>query len=193
MVCDLGLDKVLSYRLDPSVFALSPSDPAFFSVKPGSGPRHLAFAPNGRFAYVLNELSSTLTCCSYDRTTGEMKEIQSLSTLPENFNGANTCAEIEIHASGRFLYASNRGHDSIALFALDPSTGRAALKQNEPTQGKTPRHFSLDPAGKWLLAENQDSDSVVIFALDGQTGKLSSTGEKQMIGAPVCAVFVAKR
>jgi 6-phosphogluconolactonase len=192
LTCDLGLDKVLCYRLNPSLSALSAGDPPFSSLKPGSGPRHLAFSPNGRFAYVLNELASTLTCCVYDASTGELKEIQTLSTLPETFHGQNTCAEIQIHPSGRFLYASNRGHDSIAVFALDSNSGKATNTQYEPTQGKTPRHFSLDPSGRWLIAENQDSDSVVVFAVDSQTGKLSPTGTSQTVGAPVCLVFIPK-
>jgi 6-phosphogluconolactonase len=192
LTCDLGLDKVLSYQLSPSLTALSPGNPPFFSLTPGSGPRHLVFSPDRQFVYVINELSSTLTCCSYTAASGELKEIQSISTLPEQFHGANTCAEIEVHPSGKFVYGSNRGHDSIAVFTLDPSTGKATLKQHQSTQGKNPRHFSLDPTGKWLLAENQDSDSVVIFAVDSQTGQLSPTGESQKAGAPVCAVFVPK-
>ena len=192
LTCDLGLDKVLSYELSPSLTTLSPANPPSFSLKPGSGPRHLAFSPDSRFVYVINELSSTLTCCSYSEATGELKEIQSLSTLPEQFHGANTCAEIEVHPSGKFLYGSNRGHDSIAVFELNPSTGKATLRQHQSTQGKNPRHFSLDPSGKWLLAENQDSDSVVVMAVDSQTGQLSVTGETQKVGAPVCAVFITK-
>jgi len=191
-VCDLGLDKVLSYRLSPSLSTLTPGDPPFFSLKSGSGPRHLAFSRNGRFTYVLNEISSTLISCSYDGAKGELKEIESVSTLPEGFHGANTCAEIQVDGSGRFLYTSNRGHDSIAVFALDPGTGKATLKQHQATQGKTPRHFSLDPSGRWLLAENQDSDNVVVFAVDSQTGQLSPTGDSQSVGAPVCVVFLPK-
>jgi len=190
LTCDLGLDKVLCYRLDPSLSMLSAGDPPFSPIKPGSGPRHLAFSPDGRFIYVLNELSSTLTCGSYDTSTGELKEIQTVSTLPENFHGQNTCAELQIQPAGKFLYASNRGHDSIAIFALDSSSGKASSVQHQSTKGKTPRHFSLDPTGRWLLAENQDSDSVVVFAVDSQTGKLSPTGASQMVGAPVCAVFI---
>jgi len=192
LACDLGLDKVLSYKLSPSLDELTPGDPPFFALKPGSGPRHLVFSPGGRFGYVLNELSSTLTYCSYDRANGELKELQSVSTLPESFHGANTCAEVEVDRSGQFLYASNRGHDSIAVFALDPGTGNGTLKQLQSTQGKTPRHFSLDPSGKWLLVENQDSDNVVVFAVNDQTGQLSPTGHSQKLGAPVSAVFVPK-
>jgi 6-phosphogluconolactonase len=141
---------------------------------------------------VLNEISSTLTSCLYNEAKGELKEIESVSTLPEGFHGANTCAEVQVDSSGRYLYASNRGHDSIAVFALDPGTGKATVKQHQATQDKTPRHFSLDPSGRWLLAENQDSDNVVVFAVDSQSGQLSPTGDSQSVGAPVCAVFLPK-
>jgi 6-phosphogluconolactonase len=192
LTCDLGLDQVLCYRLDPAHFSLTPNDPPFFSVKPGSGPRHLAFHPAGRFAYVLNEISSTLTCCSYDPHQGLVHEIQTVSTLPANYRGASTCAEVQIHPSGKFLYASNRGHDSIAVFRLDSESGTATQIQDQPTQGKTPRHFSLDPTAAWLIAENQDSDDVVVFKVDRDNGALVPTGQSVKIGAPVCAVFLPK-
>lgn len=192
LTCDLGLDKVLLYQLDRAQRVLAPQDPPSFALKPGSGPRHLAFGADGHYAYILNEISSTLTICSYDAARRELKEVQTISTLPEDFTGANTGAEIAVHPDGKFLYASNRGHDSIAVFAIDPSTGTIKLLQLEPTQGRTPRHFVLDPTARWLLAENQDSDSVVLFAVDPRTGRLSPTGSSQRIGAPVCAVFVPR-
>jgi 6-phosphogluconolactonase len=190
LACDLGLDKVLIYQLDPNQRSLSANDPPDFSLKPGSGPRHLAFHPNGRLAYILNELSSTLTVCTYDAQRGELKEIQTASTLPGSFAGANTCAEVAIHPSGRFVYASNRGHDSIAVFAVEQMTGKVKCIQHQSTQGKMPRHFLLDPNAKWLLAENQESDDVAVFALNAETGRLTPTGVSEGIGAPVCAVFV---
>jgi 6-phosphogluconolactonase len=190
--CDLGLDKVLIYKLDPGLRTLSPNDPPFFAVKPGSGPRHLAFHPSGHQVYVLNEMSSTLTVCSYDAQRGELKEIQTVTTLPESFKGASTCAEVAVHPSGKFVYASNRGNDSIAVFAMEPTTGRVKLVQHQSTRGKTPRHFALDPTSKWLLAENQDSDSVVIFSVDASTGQLAPSGVSETVGSPVCAVFVSK-
>jgi 6-phosphogluconolactonase len=190
LTCDLGLDKVLIYQLNDSRFGLSPNDPPDFSLKPGSGPRHLAFHPNARYAYVLSELSSTLTACSYDQQKGELKEIQTVSALPDDFHGGNTCAEVQVHPSGRFVFASNRGHNSIAVFAIEPATGKVKLVQHESTQGKNPRHFLLDPSARWLLAENQDSDTVVVFAVDAQSGRLSPSGITQKVGAPVCAVFV---
>jgi 6-phosphogluconolactonase len=192
LTCDLGLDKVLIYQLDPSRLTLSPNDPPAFAMKPGSGPRHVAFHPNGKFAYVLSELSSTLTVCTYEGNRGELKEVQTVSTLPENFKGANTCAEVQVDPSGKFVYASNRGHNSIAVFAIDGSKGRVKLVEHQSTRGKTPRHFCLDPTGRWLLAENQDSDSVVEFGVDEKSGRLTATGISQKVGAPVCAVFVPK-
>lgn len=193
LTCDLGLDRVLLYVLNPAKLDLTPNDPPFFDVKPGSGPRHLAFAPSGRFVYVLNEIASTLTCCSYEPQSGRVEEFQTASTLPEAFRSVNTCAEIQVHPSGKFIYASNRGHNSIAVFAVDQRTGRVRLVQNEPSGGKTPRHFSLDPTARWLLAENQDSDGVSVFSVEAASGRLAPAGISQQIGAPVCAVFVAKQ
>jgi 6-phosphogluconolactonase len=190
LTCDLGLDKVLIYHLDAPRFGLSANNPPDFPIKPGSGPRHLAFHPSGRYLYLLNEISSTLTVCSYDENNGELKEIQTVSTLPDNFHGASTCAEVQVDPAGQFVYASNRGHDSIAVFAVDQANGKVKLVQDESTQGKTPRHFSLAPGGHWLLAENQDSDNVVVFGVDSHTGRLNAAGISQNIVAPVCAIFV---
>jgi 6-phosphogluconolactonase len=151
--------------------------------------RHLAFHPNGRLVYAINELSSTLTVFAYDERRGALKELQTLSTLPAGFKGNNTCAEVQVHPSGKFVYASNRGHDSIAVFAVEAKSGRLTLVENQPTGGRAPRHFALDPTGRWLLAENQGSDSVVIFSADSQTGRLHATGDKVEVGAPACLVF----
>jgi 6-phosphogluconolactonase len=192
LACDLGLDQIMLYRLNAAQTSLISNDPPFFRIKAGSGPRHLAFDPKGHFAYVLSEMLSTLTCCAYDSDTGQLKEIQTVSTLPENYSGASTGAEVQMHPAGRFVYASNRGHNSIAVFEVDSGTGRVRLVQTEPSQGKTPRHFCVDPTGRWLIVENQDSDNVVVFAVNLSTGHLSETGHSQQIGAPVCAVFVQK-
>jgi 6-phosphogluconolactonase len=191
LACDLGLDQVLVYRLGRDASLVS-NNPAYFSVRPGSGPRHLAFDASGRFVYILNELSSTLTICSYDSDKGALTEKQTVSTLPATFRGNNTCAEIQLHPSGRALYASNRGDNSIAVFSIDSETGAAKLIQHVSTSGRTPRHFSLDLTGKWLIAENQDSDSVVVFKVDADTGRLTATGASESVGAPVCAVFAPK-
>ncbi len=189
LTCDLGLDKVLVYRLDPSKSALTPNLSPSISVEPGSGPRHLAFHPNGRFVYLINEMSSTLSVLTYEPQTGTLKEIQTLSSLPANYTGPNTCAEVQVHPSGKFVYGSNRGHNSIVSFTIDAKTGKLALLEHQSTQGKTPRHFTLVPTGDWLLAENQDSDNIVVFRVDSLTGHLTSTGQTIEVGSPVCVVF----
>jgi 6-phosphogluconolactonase len=193
LVCDLGLDKVLVYQLDPAKCSLSPNEPPAAAVNPGSGPRHLAFLPNGRFVYLINEIGSTLVAFSYDQKRGALKELQTLSTLPEDFKLSNGCAEIAVHPSGCFVYGSNRGHDSLAIYSIEPTSGRLTLVEHQLTQGKTPRHFAIDPSGNWMLVENQDSGNIVVFRIDLQTGKLIATGEVVEVGQPVCAVFVAGR
>ena len=192
LACDLGLDKVLVYWFAPrSAEPLTANKPPSVSIKAGSGPRHLAFHPDGRHVYLINEMSSTLTALTYDPEKGTLEEFQTVSSLPEKFEGHNSCAEVQVHPSGKFVYGSNRGHDSIAIFSVDSKTGRLTLVGHQSTQGKTPRHFGLDPSGKWLVAENQDSNSVVVFGVDQGSGKLTPTGQVLDVGSPVCAVFVA--
>src|SRR6266404_1903477 len=190
LVCDLGLDKVLVYRLDAAKHSLVANDPPAASIKPGSGPRHLAFHPSGRWVYVINEMGSTLTVFAYDPKGGALAELQTVPTLPEDFSGKSTCAEVQVHPSGKFVYGSNRGHDSIAVFAVDAKNGRLTFVEHRSTQGKTPRHFALDPTGKWLLAENQGSDTIVVFGVDEKSGRLTPTGQVVAVGAPVCVQFV---
>jgi 6-phosphogluconolactonase len=187
--CDLGLDKVMIYRLDSEKGTLVPNEPAFASIKPGAGPRHMVFSPNGRQAYLINELDSTIVVFGYDPNHGALKELQTISTLPADFKATNYGAEIEVHASGKFLYASNRGHDSIAVFAIDPARGTLTLVEHQSTQGKTPRHFGIDPSGRFLIAANQDSDSMVVFGINLESGRLKSTGQVLKVGAPVCVKF----
>ena len=189
LVCDLGLDKVLVYRLDSAKGLLSANEPASVGIKPGSGPRHLAFHPDGRLACVINEMGSTLGLYAYDPKRGKLRELHTLSTLPEDFKQASSCAEVEIHPSGRFVYGSNRGHDSVAIFAIDPRKGQLTLVGHQSTLGNTPRHFAIDPSGRWLLAENQQSGNVVVFRIDLETGKLTPTGQVIEISQPVCALF----
>jgi 6-phosphogluconolactonase len=193
LACDLGLDQVLIYKLDAKKATLTPNDPAFAAVAPGSGPRHLAFHPNGKFAYVINEMLCTMTAFSWDSKRGELKEIHTASTLPGELQKGYSTAEVYVHPNGKFVYGSNRGHDSIVVFACDEKTGKLTLVEHQPTQGKTPRHFGITPNGKFLLAENQGSDSVVVFRIDQNSGKLTATGDKIEVGAPVCAVFVPAR
>jgi 6-phosphogluconolactonase len=190
-VADLGLDKVLIYRYDGTKGSLVVNDPPFAAVKPGAGPRHLAFHPSGRFAYVINELHMTVTVFARDPASGGLTELQTISTLPAGqdvVKGYST-AEVQVHPSGKFLYGSNRGHDSITVFAIDEA-GKLTYLQTEPTQGSTPRGFGIDPSGAYLLAANQRSDSVVVFRIDPKTGRLTATGSRIEVGSPVCVKFV---
>jgi 6-phosphogluconolactonase len=183
---DLGLDKILIYRFDSNKGTLTPNSPAYAAVKPGSGPRHTAFHPNGHYAYVINEMGSTVTAFSYDAKTGALKSLQSVSTLPQGYTGDSTTAEVQLSPDGKFLYGSNRGHDSIVIFSIDPKTGLLTYVGHQSTEGKTPRNFCIDPSGTYLLAANQDSDSIVVFRIDPQTGLLSPTGNTAEVSMPVC-------
>jgi 6-phosphogluconolactonase len=189
---DLGLDKVLIYRFDAEKGSLAASDPPFAAVQPGAGPRHLAFHSKGHVAYVINEISMTLTAFSADPERGTLTEVQTLSTLPpgESVQTGFSTAEVQVHPSGKFVYGSNRGHNSITVFAIDEKTGRLTYVQNESTQGSTPRGFGIDPTGRYFLAANQRSDSVVVFRIDPQTGRLTPTGQTFALGSPVCVKFV---
>jgi 6-phosphogluconolactonase len=189
-VVDLGLDEVVVYRFDPAKGSLTRNDPPFVKLAPGAGPRHMAFHPNSRFAYVLNEVNSTVTAFTYDSKNGSFSTLQTLSTIPKDFTAHNDTAEIVVHPSGKFLYASNRGHDSIAEFAIDPAKGTLTLAGDFSTQGKTPRNFALDPTGKFLLAANQESNNIVVFRIDQSTGALTDTGQVTQVPAPVDIVFV---
>jgi 6-phosphogluconolactonase len=191
-VPDLGTDKVMIYRLGAADGSLKPNDPAFAATDPGAGPRHLAFHPGGHFAYVINEMLCTITAYTVDPAGGALKPMQTISSLPpgekvaQSFSGA----DVQVHPSGKFLFASNRGHDSIAVFGIDEKTGRLTYVENEPTGGKTPRGFGIDPTGTFLLAANQGSDSVVVLRIDQATGALTPAGHTITIGAPVCVKFV---
>lgn len=185
---DLGLDKILVYRFDAAKATLTPHEPPHAAVAPGSGPRHFAFRPDGKFAYACGEMTSTVIGFAYDAEKGTLAEIQTVSTLPEAVKG-NSTAEILVHPSGKTLYCSNRGHDSIAVFDVDAATGKLTSKGHVPTGGKTPRNFALDPSGAWLLAENQGSDSIVIFKV-GADGGLTPSGTVLKVAKPVCVRFV---
>lgn len=187
---DLGADKVFVYRFTANEGSLVANDPPFAQIAPGSGPRHFTFHPTGRFAYVINELASTITAFSYDAERGSLKELQTISTLPEDFTGDNFTADIHVHPNGRFLYGSNRGHDSVAVFAIDSDTGRLSAVGHEPTHGNWPRNFAVDPSGRWLLAANQKSNNVVEFAINPQTGLLAPTGRVLATPSPVCLMCV---
>ena len=191
-VADLGLDKVLVYRYDSAKGTLTPNDPPFAVVKPGGGPRHFALHRTGKYAYVINEITCSVTAFRNDASRGALTEIETVSTLPQGtvmmqqYSGS----EVQVHPSGKFLYAANRGHDTIAVFTIDQATGRLTLVQNQLTLGNTPRGFGIDPDGKFLLAGNQKSDSLIVFRIDQQSGKLTPTGQKLDIGAPVSVKFV---
>ncbi len=189
LACDLGLDQVLCYQLDARKALLTPNAPPFATLQPGAGPRHFAFHPNGKFLFVINELDSTITSFKYDARRGSLAPLGSVSALPADFSGKSTCAEVAMHPSGKFVYGSNRGHDSIAIFAVDAKTGRLTSAGFQPSGGKTPRHFTLDPSGQWLLAANQDSNNVCVFRVDDTFGRLAPTGTAIEVGAPVCALF----
>lgn len=189
-VADLGVDRVFVYDFDAVSGKLVPNDPPSASVKPGAGPRHFCFHPSGRFAYLINELHSTVTTFAYDATEGSLRELETITTLPLDYRGGNSTAEVLAHPSGRFLYGSNRGHDSIAVFAIDAATGTLTPVEHEPTGGKTPRNFVLDPTGRYLLAENQNSDSVVVFRIDSETGALEPAGHRAEFPTPVCIRFL---
>jgi len=190
-VADLGLDKVLVYKFDAVKGTIAPNAPPFAKVAPGSGPRHFAFHPSGKFAYVINEMGNTVTAFSYDAAGGVLTSLQTISTLPAGFTGTSYCAEVVVHPSGKFLYGSNRGHDSIAVFAIDPAKGTLTAVEQTPTGGKWPRNFNIDPTGAYLFAANEHSNDIFIFHIDPASGKLKPTGKKLEISKPVCLKFLA--
>ena len=191
VAADLGLDKLLVYKLDNKTGRLEANDPPFTSVKAGSGPRHFAFHPKGGSAYVINELDCTVTAFEWDGKKGVLKETQTISTLPpgEDVKRGFSTAEVQVHPSGKFVYGSNRGHDTIVAYATE-NGGKLRYIENEPTGGKTPRNFGIDPSGKYLLAANQSSDSVVVFSIDEKTGALTPTGNRIEAPTPVCVKFL---
>jgi 6-phosphogluconolactonase len=192
VAADLGLDKLLVYKLDYETSKLTPNDPPSVSLAPGAGPRHFAFHPSGKYAYAINELACTVSALAYDPKRGVLTEIETVSNLPpgESVKEGYSTAEVQVHPSGRFVYGSNRGHNTISVFAVDEKTGKLKQIQNESTQGSTPRGFGIDPTGNFLLAGNQDSDTVTVFRIDQKTGKLKPTGQKLEVGTPVCVKFV---
>jgi 6-phosphogluconolactonase len=191
LAVDLGLDQVIVYGFDSSKGVFTPMLSGFAKVKPGAGPRHLAFHPDGKFAYVLSEVESSVTVFSYQPKTGTLISLQTISALPKDFSGHKEAAEIAVHPSGKFLYTSNRGHDSIAVFAIDEKKGTLKSLGQVLTGGKTPRHFAIDPTGAYLLAENQESNNIVVFHIDPATGSLTPTGQTIEVPSPVCITFVA--
>lgn len=187
---DLGLDKVMIYRIDFEQGKLVPNSMPWAEIKPGAGPRHLAFHPNGTWCYVINELDSTVTAFTYDGQNGSLSEIQHVSTLPQGYTETTYCADIHVSSCGRFAYGSNRGHDSIVIFGVDQETGILTALGYESTQGSFPRNFALDPTGNFLIAANQNGNNMVSYRIDSQTGLLEPTGHNVEVSAPVCIKFL---
>jgi 6-phosphogluconolactonase len=190
LAVDLGTDRIVIYRFDASSGALTPHDPPYASVKAGSGPRHLAWHPNGRLAYVIQELTNEIIVFAWDSAQGTLTQVQTVATLPAGFAGTNTAAEIEVHPNGKYLYASNRGHDSIASYAIDAQTGRLKLLAHVSSQGKTPRYFAFDPTGRWMIVSNQDSGDLAVFEVDDKSGELRAQRNSQKLHKPMGVVFL---
>jgi 6-phosphogluconolactonase len=193
LVPDLGLDRLYIYRFDERTGRLAPNAPPFAAIAPGSGPRHVRFHPNGRWVYLINEIASTIVAFNWASTTGTLTPFQTASTLPADFKGVSTCAELEIHPNGRFLYGSNRGHDSLAFFAIDQDTGQLALVEQVSSGGKKPRNFALDPTAHWIVVTNEDSSNAVVFRIDAATGRLTRTGDPVAVPSPFCERFLPIR
>ena len=188
--CDLGTDKIMIYGFDSKKGKLTANKQPWVQVKPGAGPRHFTFHPSGKYGYVMNELDATVTAFTCDSARGTLKEMQTVHTLPEGFSGMNTTADIHVSPFGRFLYGSNRGHNSIVVFEIEERTGKLRFIQHAATEGRTPRNFAIDPTGTFLLAANQDSDTIVTFRLDKATGRLEPTGHVTEVPSPVCLKIV---
>lgn len=186
---DLGSDKVWSYKIDHETKSLSKTDQEFGAVAAGAGPRHMDFHPNGSIAYVMNELNSTVTVFDYDSTTGSLTEKQTITTLPASFTDWNSTADIHVHPNGKFLYGSNRGHNSIVSYSINETTGELSFLAHTSTEGEFPRNFALYPTGEILFAANQNSNSITIFDLDPETGALTFTGSSLEANTPVCIAF----
>ncbi len=190
IVDDLGLDETLVYKFDSTKGTLTPNDPPFAKAAAGAGPRHFVFQPDAKFAYIINEMASTVSVFQYDAAGGVLRPRRTIASLPRSFTGHNDDAEIQVDASGKFLYASNRGHDSITVFTIDASTGTLTPVEYVPTKGQSPRHFAIDPSGSFLIAENEKSDNIVLFRIDSKTGRLTPTDKTIEVSQPVCVVFV---
>jgi 6-phosphogluconolactonase len=192
--CDLGCDKVFIYKLDAEAGTITPNAPAFAEVPPGGGPRHFAFDPDGKFAYANNEMTLTVTAFSYDAVRGALKPLETVSTLPPgvSVDPKFSTAETAVHPSGRFVYVSNRGHDTIACFRVNAETGKLTFIESAPAKVQVPRNFGIDPTGKWMITAGQNSNSAAVFSIDPKTGKIEPTGQVVEVGAPVCVRYLVK-
>ena len=189
LVNDLGLDRISVYHLDPQTAVLTANDPPFYEALPGSGPRSFTFHPSGKWAYSLNEISNTVDALAWDAEHGTLKRLQNISTLPQGFTGSNTAGQVAVDSSGRFLYASNRGDNSVAVYSISDSDGTLKAVQHVDCGGKTPRHFALDPGNQWLLVANEDSSNIVVFARNPRSGLLNPSGKQYPLSHPVCLIF----
>jgi 6-phosphogluconolactonase len=189
-IADLGIDRIMIYKLDIEKGTAVANSPPFVKVRPGAGPRHFAFHPNAKYAYVINELDCTVTAFAYEPVSGTLKEFQTITTLPDGFRGSNTCAEVRVHPGGKFLYGSNRGHDSIVVYRIDLADGKLTYVEHETGNIKTPRNFNIDPTGRFCLVANQGGDSVIVFRINNKTGALEPTGNKVSVTKPVCVRFL---
>jgi 6-phosphogluconolactonase len=192
LVADLGGDRVFVYRFDERSGKLALNDPPGGILPPGSGPRHIAFSRDGKLLYVLSELKDTVTTFRWDASKGALASTDTLSALPAGYTGPKSGAEVAVHPSGKFLYSSNRGHDSIAIYAI-AADGKLTASGHEPTRGKTPRNFAIDPSGKFLLAANQDSSTIAVFRIDEKTGKLAPVGDPAAVPTPVSILFAPRK
>ena len=189
VAADLGIDKVMVYRFNRAAGKLIPAKQPFVQLQAGAGPRHLTFHPAGKYLYVINELDSSMAAFKYNEMNGTLTHIDTLSTLPSDFSGVSYCADVHVSPSGRFLYGSNRGHNSIVVFEINPRTGKLKLVEHVSTEGDWPRNFAIDPSGKFLVVANQRSENVVTFNIDPRTGRLKPSGHNEQIPAPVCIKF----
>jgi 6-phosphogluconolactonase len=187
---DLGTDRIYRYGFDPARGLTGPAAADSVQQPPGSGPRHFAFHPSGKFAYAINELLSTVSAFRYDPAGGQLKPVGLVSTLPAGFTGNNSTAEVVVHPGGKFVYGSNRGHNSLAIFRADPASGALTPVGHHPSGGKTPRNFNFDPTGRWAWIANQDSHTVTIHRVDLTTGLMTPTGQELKVGMPVCVKFL---
>ncbi len=192
LACDLGTDKVMIYTLNPTSAELDVQSPLYASVPPGAGARHIAFRPDGKFAYVINEMACSMTAFLWNSTEGKLTALETVPLLPKGVEVVSgySGAEVDVHPSGKFVYGSLRGHDSLSVLAADEKTGKLTLVENVSSNGKVPRCFGIDPTGRWLICANQKSDSVTVFSINPKTGKLTATGQELQVGAPVCVKFL---
>jgi 6-phosphogluconolactonase len=189
LVADLGIDQLVVYRFDAASGALSAAEAGSFSMKPGAGPRHFAFHPSARTVYAINELDSTIAALSFDAASGRLALLQTVPALPSGYGEESHCAGLKLTPNGRYLYGSNRGHDSVVVYAVDESTGRLSFVEHHSCLGLTPRDIAIDPSGRFLLVANQNSDAVVVLRIDPETGRLSDAGQRAEIGTPMCVKF----